>query len=56
MHYLNFRETNGASDKDNVIKIRDSLQVQDHIVIEPDTDIQTLSDEFQLDFDDSEIK
>lgn len=49
------REVDGRSDADkHVIALRDS--VQDHIVIEPDIEIQTLSDEFQMEFEDSEIK
>ncbi len=36
----------------NGILLRDSLQ--DHIVIEPDIEIHTLSDEFQMEFEDAE--
>lgn len=36
------------------ILLRDSLQ--DHIVIEPDIEIHTLSDEFQMEFEDADPK
>ena len=36
----------------NGVLLRDSLQ--DHIVIEPDIEIHTLSDEFQMEFEDAE--
>ena len=38
----------------NGILLRDSLQ--DHIVIEPDIEIHTLSDEFQMEFEDADPK
>ncbi|KAI9559323.1 hypothetical protein GHT06_016112 [Daphnia sinensis] len=37
----------------NGVRLCDSIQ--DHIVIEPDIEIHTLSDEFQMEFEDSEI-